>query len=78
MSPKQSGIGMRRVAPGHLAELRSHTFLLTGIFLNLACHMLDTISKINLWFMAPCICGDPGICQDGEEAVRQRHTGRHL
>lgn len=32
--------------------LRSHAFLLTGIFLNLTCHMVDTISKINHWFRA--------------------------
>lgn len=32
--------------------LRSNAFLLTGIFLNLACQMADTTSKINLWFTA--------------------------
>lgn len=44
--------GQGRAAPGLLATLRSHTFKLTGIFLNLACHTVDTISKINLWFTA--------------------------
>lgn len=45
-------MGVRRVAPGRLAVLRSHAFLLTGIFLNLACQTADTTSKINLWFTA--------------------------
>lgn len=47
-----TGRGGRWVTLGRLAELRSHAFLLTGIFLNLACHTVDTISKINLWFTA--------------------------
>lgn len=45
-------MGVRRVAPGRLAVLRSHAFLLTGIFLNLACQTADATSKINLWFTA--------------------------